>query len=157
MIEDIGQYREISLSTAIDIVQKALPFWLILSVHALDDENSEPFHLKLNNAFIPLDYNEPSEAINDLIDLLHHHAEYDPQSAAFSKPRAFSTKDYVKLDASILQEIEANLRSIRATIFISNKEWYAELPFSGPVYPLKNAVASEFFAFLAREQKEEDF
>lgn len=60
------------LSDLIKEVQLALPDWLTLTVSSIEGtEGSEHFHIMLNDIFIPLDYYEPANKVNDLIDHLH--------------------------------------------------------------------------------------
>lgn len=137
-----------SLSSLIVTVQNALPDWIILALSTNEFEG-EPFHIKINEIFIPLSYDNPVVTINDLIDHLHCYSRYEKGLTIFPSAKIFTRHDYVKLEASVLYEILSNLADTPLAIFISKVEWYVDVSGSGPFFPLSNISASEFLDYVA--------
>ncbi len=138
------------LTDLIAVVQRELPDFLTLTVGSHYYE-SECLHIKINNIYVPLDYDEkPASKINDLIDLLHNYTNYKPGDGFFQKAEAFTNKNYFKVHEDWLYEISSNLGQTPVVLFISKSEWYVDVSGSGPFYPLKNVIASEFIDYLER-------
>jgi hypothetical protein len=139
----------LGLSDLIRQVQYALPDWLTITISSIEGtEGSEHFHIKLNEIFIPLDYSEPSTKVNDLIDHLHCYVRYESGATVFDPAKAFTNKDYFKLEPFVLHEILSNLADTPVTIFISKSEWFVDILNCGFFYPLKNVSASEFLDYI---------
>lgn len=138
------------LTDLILAVQSELPKFLTLTIggHYYDNEC---LHIKINDIYVPLDNEEPLTKINDLIDLLHNYSEYKSGDAFFQKPKAFSHKDYFKMNVDWLYEISSNLGQTPVVLFISKNEWYVDVMGSGFFYPLRNVTASEFIDYLERQ------
>ena len=149
MSNSFEKKRSLGLSDLIKEVQLALPDWLTLTVSSIEgSDDSEHFHIKLNEIFIPLDFYEPVEKVNDLIDHLHSYVRYESGTYIFEAAKAFTVKDYFKLDAFVLHEILSNLAQTPVAIFISRHEWFVDVLNSGYFYPLNNVSAAEFLDYI---------
>jgi len=138
------------LTDLIATVQRELPEFLTLTVGGYHYDQ-EWLHIKINNIYVPLDHDdEPTEKINDLIDLLHNYTNFNSGDGIFKKPTAFTNKNYFKVHIDLLAEISSNLGQTPVILFISKSDWYADVSGSGPFYPLKNVIASEFIDYLER-------
>lgn len=104
--------------------------------------------MKINNIYVPLDYEPSTSKINDLIDLLHNYSEYKSGDGFFQKPIAFTNKNYFNVHEDWLYEISRNLGQTPVILFISKNEWFVDVSGSGPFYPLKKVPASEFVDYL---------
>jgi len=141
--------RSLGLSDLISEVQLSLPDWLTLTVSSTEGMvGSVHFHIKLNEIFIPLDYYEPVEKVNDLIDNLHSYVRHQSGTYGFEAAKAFTIKDYFKLDAFVLHEILSNLAQTPVTIFISRSEWFVDVMNSGYFFPLNNVSAAELLDYI---------
>ena len=138
----------LGLTSLIKEVQLTLPDWLTLTVSSTEYSTGEHFHIKLNEIYIPIDYFKPADKVNDLIDHLHNFVRYENGSVYFPVAKAFSVKDYFKLDPFVLHDILNNLADTPAAIFISKREWYVDVLNSGFFYPLKNVPAAEFLDYI---------
>lgn len=144
-----SERRSLGLSDLIKEVQMALPDWLTLTVSSIEGtEGSEHFHMKINSIFIPLDYYEPAEKVNDLIDQLHSYVLYKSGTTIFEPARAFTVKDYFRLDSIVLHEILSNLAYAPVSMFISKYEWFVDVENNGFFYPLKGVSAAEFLDYI---------
>ncbi len=141
------------LTDLIAVVQRELPDFLTLTVGGHHREQ-EWLHIKINNIYVPLDYDdEPTEKINDLMDVLHNFTNYKSGDGIFEKAKAFTNKNYFKVHLDLLAEISSNLGQTPVILFISKSEWYVDVSGSGPFYPLKKVPASEFIDYLDRQYK----
>ncbi len=137
------------LTDLITVVQRELPDFLTLTVGG-NYFDSECFHVKINDIYVPLDGEEPATKINDLIDLLHNYSTYQPGDGTFQKPRAFTNKNYFKVHEDWLFEISSNLGQTPVILFISKNDWFVDVSGTGPFYPLRKVPASEFIDYLER-------
>ena len=138
------------LTDLIAVVQRELPDFLTLTVCGNAYEQ-EWLHVKINNIYVPLDYDdEPTAKINDLMDVLHNYTNYTFGDGIFKKAKAFTNKNYFKVHLDLLAEISRNIGQTPVILFISKSEWYVDVPGSGPFYPLKKVLASEFINYLNR-------
>jgi len=137
-----------SLSGLIATVQQNLPDWMIISISSIEFSDGEHFHLKINDIFVPLNYDNPSEKLNDLIDHLHCYARYEVGSTIFDAATAFSHRDYINIKAELFHEILSNLADIPVAIFISKNYWYVDVSGSGSFFPLNATSASDFLDYV---------
>ena len=138
------------LTDLIAVVQRELPDFLTITIGG-SYFDSECFHIKINNIYVPLDDEEkPASKINDLIDLLHNYTTYKPGDGIFQKPKAFTNKNYFKVHEDWLHEIASNLGQTPVILFISKNDWHVDVSGTGPFYPLKKVPASEFIDYLER-------
>lgn len=140
-----------SLSDLIKLVQSSIPDFITLAVSPLEESAIEPFYMKINDIYVPLDYHAPSEKVNDLIDFLHNYVRYKNGVGSFGKPTAFGVKNYFRIEPEILYEILRNLAGTPGILFISKNEWYIDVVDSGVFYPLRGTSASEFVDYLNEE------
>jgi len=137
------------LTDLIGKIQSTLPDFLLIAVSSADGTpDGENFHVRINDIFVPLDYENPAEKINDLIDLLHSRVVYSSGDAYFEPPKAFVNRDYAKFTGEDLQEILSNLAEAPVALFISKTDWYVDVMGSGAFYPLKKVTASEFINYI---------
>lgn len=137
------------LTDLIAKVQSTLPNFLTISISSADGTpDGENFHVRINDIFVPLEYENPAEKINDLIDLLHSRVIYSTGDAYFKAPTAFANKDYAKFTSEDLQEILSNLADAPIALFITKTDWYVDVLGSGAFYPLKRVSASEFINYI---------
>jgi len=137
------------LTDLITVVQRELPDFLTLTVGG-NYFDSECFHVKINDIYVPLDGEEPATKINDLIDLLHNYSTYQPGDGIFQKPKAFTNKNYFKVHEDWLFEISSNLGQTPVILFITKTDWFVDVSGTGPFYPLRKVPASEFIDYLER-------
>ncbi len=137
-----------SLSDLIAEVQNCIPDFITLAISPLEEDSVEPFYMRINEIYIPLEYEAPCEKVNDFIDFLHHHVRYKSGSGSFGKPTVFSVRDYFKINSEILYEILRNLGEAPAIMFISKNEWFVDVVDSGFFHPIKKITASEFIDYL---------
>ena len=143
------------LTALIEKVQSELPDFLLIAISSADGTpGGENFHIFINDIFVPLDFENPSEKINDLIDLLHSRVIYGAGDAYFKAPTAFRNRDYAKFSGEDLQEILSNLANAPIELFISKNDWYADVMGTGVFYPLKNVSASEFIDYIEDKYSE---
>ncbi len=137
------------LTDLIAKVQSTLPNFLTIAISSADGTpDGENFHVRINDIFVPLEYENPAEKINDLIDLLHSRVVYSTGDAYFKAPKAFANKDYAKFTSEDLQEILSNLADAPIALFITKTDWYVDVLGSGAFYPLKRVSASEFINYI---------
>lgn len=135
------------LTDIISLVQREIPHFLTITVGG-SHFDSEWLHMKINNIYVPLDYEPSTSKINDLIDLLHNYSEYKSGDGFFQKPIVFTNKYYFNVHEDWLYEISRNLGQTPVILFISKNEWFVDVSGSGPFYPLKKVPASEFVDYL---------
>lgn len=138
------------LTDLILAVQSQIPKFLTLTIGG-NSFDCDCLHIKINDSFIPLDGEDPLSKINDLIDLLHNYSDYKTGDAYFPKAKAFTNKDYFKIDVDWLYEISRNIGQTPVVLFISKSEWYVDVMGSGLFYPLRKVTASEFIDYLERQ------
>ena len=143
------------LTALIGKVQSELPDFVLLAISSTGGTpGGENFHIFINDIFVPLDFENPSEKINDLIDLLHSRVIYGAGDAYFNPPKAFTNRDYAKFSSDDLQEILSNLADTPIVLFISKNDWYVDVMGTGVFYPLKSVSASEFIDYIDEKYSE---
>ncbi len=132
-----------SLTDLIEQVQLGLPEFITITISS----DEEPFHMKLENCFFPLEYADPKSKIVKMISILGETTRYETGTCFLPPARAFDNDSH-ELSTAVLHEILSNLEDAPVVLFITKTEWYVDVLDTGPFYPIDNVEAAEFIDYV---------
>ena len=132
-----------SLTDLIEQVQLGLPEFITITISS----DEEPFHMKLENCFFPLEYADPKSKIVEIVSILGKITRYETGTCSFPPAHALDN-ELTELSTPDLHEILSNLGDAPVVLFITKTEWYVDALDTGPFYPIDNVEAAEFIDYV---------